>query len=61
MYIKPIAGYAGASGWGRCKHIPVALNENIPVFRHPIQALQHTTQSLCHLPSLLLSKNQKKR
>jgi len=31
-----IAGWTGVYEWGRCKHILVALNENVPVFRNPI-------------------------
>ena len=46
---------AGGGGvvqfWGRCKYVPVALYENIPVFRNP--KLYHTSTPSTHFTMCL--------
>ena len=51
----------GASEWGRCKYIRVALRLDIRVSPNPIQTHPSTPQSLHHLSSLLLSKIKSQR
>ncbi len=57
-------GQAGASELGRCEYVPVALDENIPVFPLLLRDAHSDAPAypalLCHLSLRVLSQKQRK-